>query len=144
VFDLSPYKLVVLAVIALVIFGPNELPRLASQAGRMLRELRKIADGAKADLQEGLGPEFSNFDIDDLNPRRFVQKHFLDDINGDAGSVNGNEGAAEPAQFQPDTTQSPADARAEALIAGSLPADETSQDAEHIPGQNPPFDLEAT
>jgi sec-independent protein translocase protein TatB len=146
VFDLSPFKLLVLAVIALVIFGPNELPKLASQAGRMLRELRKIAEGAKADLQEGLGPEFSNFDLDDLNPRRFVQKHLFDDVNGDAGSVNGNAGSAAPVQPQ-DTSQSPADVRAEALIAGSLPADvsiEDTQDAEHTPGQNPPFDLEAT
>jgi sec-independent protein translocase protein TatB len=143
VFDLSPLKLLVLAVAALVIFGPHELPKLASQAGRALRELKKIADGAKADLQEGLGPEFSNFDIDDLNPRRFVQKHLFDDVNGDTGSVNGNGGAAAPVQPQT-TTQSPADARAEALIAGSLPPDETTQDAAHIPGQNPPFDLEAT
>jgi sec-independent protein translocase protein TatB len=147
VFDLSPFKLLVLAVIALVIFGPNELPKLASQAGRMLRELRKIADGAKADLQEGLGPEFSNFDLDDLNPKRFVQKHLLDDVNGDTESVNGNGGSAAPAQFQPDTTQSPADARAEALIAGSLASSDNTDSTDntvHIPGQNPPFDLEAT
>jgi sec-independent protein translocase protein TatB len=147
VFDLSPFKLLVLAVIALVIFGPNELPKLAAQAGRALRDLKKIADGAKADLQEGLGPEFSNFDLDDLNPRRFVQKHLFDDVNGDTGSVNGNAGSAAPAQFQPDTPQSPADARAEALIAGSLPAGDNTDSAEdtvHTPGQNPPFDLEAT
>jgi len=84
-FDLSIWKLLVLAVIALVIFGPNELPKIASQAGRALRDLRKIAEGAKNDLREGLGPEFSDFDIDDLNPKRFVQKHLLDDLNGDAG-----------------------------------------------------------
>jgi TatA/E family protein of Tat protein translocase len=34
VFDLSIPKLLVLAVIALVIFGPNELPKIASQVGR--------------------------------------------------------------------------------------------------------------
>ncbi len=39
-FDLSLPKLLVLAVIALVIFGPNELPQIASQAGRALRDLR--------------------------------------------------------------------------------------------------------
>jgi sec-independent protein translocase protein TatB len=146
VFDLSPFKLLVLAVIALVIFGPNELPKLASQAGRMLRDLRKIADGAKADLQEGLGPEFSNFDLDDLNPKRFVQKHLFDDLNGDTGPVNGNGGSAAPVQPQ-DTTQSPADARAEALIVGSIPPDDNTDstgNTVHIPGQNPPFDLEAT
>ena len=82
-FDLSIPKLLVLAVIALVIFGPNELPRIARQAGTALRDLRKIAEGAKNDLRDGLGPEFADFDLEDLNPKRFVQKHLLDDLNGD-------------------------------------------------------------
>jgi len=56
VFDLSLPELLVLAVIALVIFGPNELPAIASQAGRALRDLRKIAESTKNDLREGLGP----------------------------------------------------------------------------------------
>ena len=86
-FDLSIPKLLILAVIALVIFGPNELPKIASQAGRALRDLRKIAEGAKNDLREGLGPEFADFEIDDLNPKRFVQKHFLDDLNGDSAKA---------------------------------------------------------
>ena len=80
-FDLSIPKLLVLAVIALVIFGPNELPKIASQAGRAIRDLRKIAEAAKNDLREGLGPEFADFEIEDLNPKRFVQKHLFDDIN---------------------------------------------------------------
>lgn len=75
--DLSLPKLLILAVIALVAFGPKDLPKIAAQAGRALRELRRIADGAKDDLREGLGPEFSDFDIDDLNPRRFIHKHLL-------------------------------------------------------------------
>ncbi len=79
-FDLSLTKLLVLAVIALVVFGPHELPKIAAQAGRALRDLRRIAEGAKADLREGLGPEFQDFDFEDLNPRRFVQKHLLDDM----------------------------------------------------------------
>jgi sec-independent protein translocase protein TatB len=75
VFDLSLPKLLVLAVIALVIFGPSELPKIASQAGRALRDLRKIAEDAKNEVREGLGPEFAAFEIEDLNPKRFVQKH---------------------------------------------------------------------
>ena len=85
-FDLSLPKLLVLAVIALVIFGPSELPKIASQAGRALRDLRKIAEGAKNDLREGLGPEFADFEIEDLNPKRFVQKQLLDDLNADPGA----------------------------------------------------------
>ena len=82
-FDLSLPKLLVLAVIALVIFGPSELPAIASQAGRALRDLRKIAEGAKNDLREGLGPEFAGFEIEDLNPKRFVHKHVFGDLNAD-------------------------------------------------------------
>jgi sec-independent protein translocase protein TatB len=85
VFDLSIPKMLVLAVIALVIFGPNELPKIAAQAGRALRDLHKIAENAKNDLREGLGPEFTDLDIDDLNPKRFVRKHLSGDLNADHG-----------------------------------------------------------
>jgi sec-independent protein translocase protein TatB len=118
-FDLSIPKLLILAVIALVIFGPNELPKIAGQAGKALRDLRKIAEGAKNDLREGLGPEFSDFDIEDLNPKRFVQKHFLDDLNGDS-AASANQNAAQPSR--------PTRAN------GTLLA----------PGERPPFDPDAT
>ena len=85
-FDLSIPKLLVLAVIALIIFGPNELPKIASQAGRALRDLRKIAEGAKNDLRDGLGHEFADLEIEDLNPKRFVQRHFSGDPNEDRGT----------------------------------------------------------
>ena len=85
-FDLSLPKLLVLAVIALVVFGPDELPKIASQAGRVLRDLRKIAEDAKNDLREGLGPEFAGFEIEDLNPRRLVHKHLSGDLNADQGA----------------------------------------------------------
>ncbi|MDQ2815565.1 MAG: sec-independent translocase [Actinomycetota bacterium] len=115
VFDLSISKLLILAVIALVIFGPNELPKMASQAGQALRDLRRIAEGAKNDLREGLGPEFANFEIEDLNPKRFVQKHLFDDLNGDSPQP-----AAEP----------PRAARANKVMLA--------------PGERPPFDSDAT
>jgi len=122
-FDLSIPKLLVLAVIALVIFGPKELPKIASQAGRALRDLRKIAEGAKNDLREGLGPEFSDFDIEDLNPKRFVQKHLFDDLNGDPGTTTA-----------PATSQAVAESARPARADGTLLA----------PGERPPFDTDAT
>ena len=90
-FDLSLPKLLVLAVIALVIFGPNELPAIAAQAGRAVRDLRKIAEGAKNDLREGLGPDFADLELEDLNPKRLMQRHLFDHLNAD-------EGAQQPAR----------------------------------------------
>ena len=119
-FDLSFTKLLILAVIALVVFGPDRLPGLASQAGRLLRELRKMAEGARTELQDQLGPEFSQFDLNDLNPKHFVRKHLLDDLNGDGATGS----AAEHNGLSPVTT-SPAEARLS-------------------PGESPPWDAEAT
>jgi sec-independent protein translocase protein TatB len=125
VFDLSLTKLLVLAVIALVVFGPHELPKIAAQAGRALRDLRRIAEGAKADLREGLGPEFQDFDFEDLNPRRFVQKHLLDEPVNAASPIAGEMANAS------------ADATSEAN--GATVRRTVLQD-----GEDPPFDLEAT
>jgi sec-independent protein translocase protein TatB len=122
VFDLSITKLLVLAVIALVVFGPNELPKIAAQAGRALRDLRRIAEGAKADLKEGLGPEFQDFEFEDLNPRRFVQKHLFDE------SVT--EVTPAPAPASVGTANG---------TGGVNGTHSSSQD-----GENPPFDIEAT
>ena len=82
-FDLSIPKLLVLAVIALVVFGPNELPKIAAQVGRALRDLHQIAEGAMNDLRGGLGPELADFEIEDLNPKRLVHKHLFGDLNAD-------------------------------------------------------------
>jgi len=139
VFDLSITKLLVLAVIALVIFGPNELPRIARQAGRALRDLRQIAEGAKADLREGLGPEFQDFDFEDLNPRRFVQKHLFEEPEPEEdGAV---VTAPEPA------TVAAAGGSAEAAVAGT--ATEPAVSGSAAPAaievdDRPPFDFEAT
>lgn len=81
-FDVGIGEAGVLVVLALIIFGPDQLPKVAAQAGRALRQLRGMANNARQDLQDGLGPEFADFDVADLNPKRFVRKHLFDDIDG--------------------------------------------------------------
>lgn len=80
-FDVGLGEAALLLVLALVIFGPDQLPKVASQAGRALRQLRTMANSAKEDLRDGLGPEFADFDVADLSPRRFVRKHLLEDLD---------------------------------------------------------------
>jgi sec-independent protein translocase protein TatB len=125
VFDLSISKILILGVIALVIFGPDQLPKMAGQAGRALRDLRRIAESAKADLQEGLGPEFSDFDITDLHPKNFVRKHLWDEFDGTA-----NGGGT----TLPDGSRTSGVATVRGSDGASLLA----------PGESPPFDAEAT
>ncbi|WP_017558297.1 sec-independent translocase [Nocardiopsis baichengensis] len=75
-FNIGAGEFLVLGLLAILVFGPEQLPKAAQQVGRVLRQLRRMADSAKSDIQEGLGPEFKDFDVQDLNPKRFVQKHF--------------------------------------------------------------------
>jgi sec-independent protein translocase protein TatB len=124
VFDLSIYKLLVLAVIALVVFGPNELPKVASQAGRWIRDLRRIAESAKTDLREGLGPEFQNFEFEDLNPKAFVRKHLMDDFEAAMSAPAATRADQNPGQ-------------------GGL-ATAASTQTMLAPGETPPYDVEAT
>lgn len=78
-FNLGWLEIGALIVIGLLVFGPDKLPQVASQAGRTLRNLRRMANNARDDLRAGLGPEFQDFDPADLNPRNFVRKHLLDE-----------------------------------------------------------------
>jgi|SRR5690349_4062310 sec-independent protein translocase protein TatB len=82
-FDIGLPEFLVLAVVAVFVFGPDRLPEVARQAGKMLREARKMLTNARSQLSDELGPEFANLDLKDLNPRALVQKHLLDDLEDD-------------------------------------------------------------
>ena len=41
------------------------LPAIAAQIGRAVRDLRQIAENARNDLREALGPEFADLEIED-------------------------------------------------------------------------------
>lgn len=78
-FDIGLAELMVLFVVAMFIFGPDKLPKIAADAGRMVRTLRRMAADARADLKEHLGPELADLDVRDLNPRKAVQRMVWDD-----------------------------------------------------------------
>lgn len=123
-FDLSMWKLMVLGVIALVVFGPDRLPQLARDAGRTLRQLREMAQSARTELKAELGDTVGEFDFSDLNPRTFVRKHLLDDLGSDLTSPAASTTAS--------TAASPtASAAASAAAFGALT-------------EPAPYDLDAT
>jgi sec-independent protein translocase protein TatB len=74
-----------LLVVALLVFGPDKLPAVVKDAAQMLRTVRTMARDARSQIKTELGPELSDFDLDALNPRSFVQKNlFGDDDDDDA------------------------------------------------------------
>jgi sec-independent protein translocase protein TatB len=72
-------EILVLAIIGLVVFGPDRLPKAAQDLARLLRQLRTMARGAATDLRAELGPEMADIDFRSLNPRRFVEDALFGD-----------------------------------------------------------------
>ncbi len=80
-FNIGPMEFVVLALVGIVVLGPDKLPQFARDAARLLRTLRDLATGARQQLQDELGPEFGDLDLRNLNPRTAVQRAvFGDDV----------------------------------------------------------------
>ena len=67
-----------LIVVALFVFGPERLPKMIGEAGRMLRALRTMANNAREDLKTELGPELGDLDLASLNPKTFIKKNLFD------------------------------------------------------------------
>jgi sec-independent protein translocase protein TatB len=101
-------EMVVLLVVALLIFGPDKLPSVVKDAAQTLRTVRNMAKDARSQLKTELGPEFTDFDLDSLNPRSFVRKNLFEDDDEDqslnrapqrpSSKVNGDQ-----VPYDPDT-----------------------------------------
>lgn len=90
-FGVGLPELAVIIVVGLLIFGPDRLPEFARQAGRMLRQVKQFSQNARDDLRNELGPDYADFELTDLDPRRAVRKYMQDtwDETPDDDSVNG-------------------------------------------------------
>ncbi|TCJ22419.1 sec-independent translocase [Nocardioides jejuensis] len=82
-FDIGLGELVVIALVVVVVMGPDRLPEFAAQAGRFVRRLKKYADAARDDLRRELGPEYADLELRDLDPRRIVRQHLTDALRDD-------------------------------------------------------------
>jgi sec-independent protein translocase protein TatB len=81
VFGVGLQEMLVIAFVAVLVFGPDRLPDLARQAGRMARQLRSFAHAARDELRTELGPEYADLQLRDLDPRSIVRKHIMEAMN---------------------------------------------------------------
>ncbi len=65
-------EIAVLLVLAMLVLGPERLPKVAADAGRLIRELRKMATGVTTDIRNEMGIDLD--EIRRLDPRRFFDE----------------------------------------------------------------------
>jgi sec-independent protein translocase protein TatB len=73
-FDFGAGELIGLAILGMVLVGPDKLPGLAVQAAKFIKKARTLATSATNELKENLGPGFEDLKPADLNPKTFVKK----------------------------------------------------------------------
>ncbi len=82
-FGINGSEFIVLLVVAAIVLGPERLPQYAAQLGRLVRELRRMAQGASAQMREELGPEFDDIDWRKLDPRQYDPRRIVRDALAD-------------------------------------------------------------
>ncbi|SDK92900.1 sec-independent translocase [Streptomyces indicus] len=142
--DIGGMELIALVVLAVLIFGPDKLPKLIQDVSAFIRKIRAFSDSAKQDIRDELGPEFKDFEFEDLNPKKFIRKQLdqhgddlgIDEIRNGfdlkkemaevADAVNGRESSSDAPAAKPSLTKGP------------------DLEKKPAPDDRPPFDADAT
>ncbi|MFI5827078.1 sec-independent translocase [Streptomyces sp. NPDC051578] len=146
--DIGALEVVTIVVLAILVFGPDKLPKVIQDVSGVIRKIRSFSDSAKQDIRSELGPEFKDFEFEDLNPKTFIRKHLAEnedlreirtsfdlrkELSEVTDAVNGKDTQPGPA----------ASAAAATPVAGTGP-DLLKKPAAPAAEQRTPFDADAT
>ncbi|MGK5629966.1 sec-independent translocase [Streptomyces sp. URMC 123] len=144
--DIGALELVALVVLAVLVFGPDKLPKMIQDVSRFIRKVRDFSENAKADIRSELGPDFKDFEFEDLNPKTFVRKRLLD--NDDLGLKeirNGFDLRKEMAEVADAVHGRDGDTAAGPVPGGSPDTPDLLRKRDRpAPNERPPFDSDAT
>ncbi|MFE2496515.1 sec-independent translocase [Streptomyces scopuliridis] len=159
--DIGALEVIAIAVLAVIVFGPEKLPKVIQDVSGFIRKVRAFSESAKEDIRSELGPEFKDFEFEDLNPKTFVRKQLMDnddlglneirssfdlrkEMNEVADAVNGTESASDA-----DVPATPVSTNGSAAIGSSANGSSTIPDLlkkreKPTQPERPPFDADAT
>ncbi|GAB3180486.1 sec-independent translocase [Streptomyces incanus] len=146
--DIGPLELVTLVILAVLVFGPDKLPKVIQDVTRTIRKIREFSDSAKQDIREELGPEFKDFEFEDLNPKTFLRKQLDNDDLGLKEIRSGFDLKKEMAEVTDavhgrDPESSAASSASSAAPSGGR-LDMTKKPEKAAVDDRPPFDADAT
>ncbi|MET8831156.1 sec-independent translocase [Streptomyces sp. NPDC004610] len=147
--DIGPLELVTLIVLAVLVFGPDKLPKLIQDVTRTIRKIRDFSESAKDDIRQELGPEFKDFDFEDLNPKTFLRKQMENDDLGLKEIRNGFDLKKEMAEVTDVVhgRESESSTSSSSAAAGSSDSGgriDMTKKPEAARDDRPPFDADAT
>ncbi|MER6024556.1 sec-independent translocase [Streptomyces sp. NPDC001851] len=148
--DIGPLELVTIIVLAVLVFGPDKLPKVIQDVTRTIRKIREFSESAKQDIRSELGPEFKDFEFEDLNPKTFIRKQLDNDELGLKEIRNGFDLKKEMAEVTDAVNGRDTDPSVASATSSSAPSvsgariDMTKKPEEPGKDERPPFDADAT
>ncbi|MFF9767279.1 sec-independent translocase [Streptomyces sp. NPDC014636] len=141
--DIGPLELVTIIVLAVLVFGPDKLPKVIQDVTRTIRKIREFSESAKQDIRTELGPEFKDFEFEDLNPKTFIRKQLDNDDLGLKEIRNGFDLKKEMAEVTDAVNSRDGEASASSASSGGR-IDMTKKPEAPGDDERPPFDADAT
>lgn len=119
--DINGPEFLVLLVVAIVVLGPERLPQYAAKLAHLVRRGRAMAEVARTQLREQMGPEFDEVDWQQFDPRRYDPRRIVREALMDDGATDGDATTGSSWTDKPD-----------------------SRPVAHDPDKPTPYDLDAT
>ena len=129
-------EFLLLLIIGLLVIGPSRLPEYTQKLANIVKEVRRMASGAREQIKEEVGIDIDDVDWKKYDPRQYDPRRIIKDalFEDDTKPVSAGAPAAGAAAAAA-TVASAAPARAQA----------PSRVIERLaPGEPAPFDTEAT
>jgi sec-independent protein translocase protein TatB len=79
IFGLSFEKVLIIAIIAAFLIGPQKLPQYAASLARLVRRVRQMADTAQERVRNEMGPEFEELEWRKMDPRQYDPRRIIRD-----------------------------------------------------------------
>ncbi|GAA3563711.1 MULTISPECIES: sec-independent translocase [Streptomyces] len=142
--DIGPLELVTLIVLAVLVFGPDKLPKLIQDVTRTIRKIREFSESAKEDIRQELGPEFKDFEFEDLNPKTFIRKQLDNDELGLKEIRNGFDLKKEMAEVTDAVHSRESESSSSSSSGSSGGSIDMTKKPENPREERPPYDADAT
>jgi len=142
--DIGPLELVTLVVLAVLVFGPDKLPKVIQDVTRTIRKIREFSESAKQDIRSELGPEFKDFEFEDLNPKTFIRKQLDNDELGLKEIRNGFDLKKEMAEVTDAVHSRETDSPSSSSSSSGSSEGRVDMVKKPEEDDRPPFDADAT
>lgn len=78
-FGINGGEAIIILVVAILVIGPERLPKYAEQLAGLVKRARVLMADAKEKVSEELGPEITDVDWAQLDPRRYDPRRIVRD-----------------------------------------------------------------